>query len=166
MSLYFDFVINCDLRPDTPQEYIDAIRYLTSPKGTAPLPPKSHMVIRWGQGEEGLYDLWQRFFTGEHVAPFLAPDPEWDVISRFQKMHRTNNPATNEPIYHYCLQFVARSIHDDIAYPLHMNFFYWLPIIAVDGLIGYYKEKYSNKVNLLYAKNGLGFDQDDKPVYI
>jgi hypothetical protein len=160
MSWYVDVVINCDLRPDVPQEYIDAIRYLTSPKGTVPLPTKPHTIVH-SECEEA-YDFWE-FFEGDAEA-FLMHYPEHGRITNFYRTYLEISPYTG-PLYFYCLQYVGRLIVDDVWANALAKFFYWLPAIASDGLVGYHKSQYSNEVALLYAKNGRCVNQDGKPLF-
>jgi hypothetical protein len=155
MSSYIDVVINCDLRPDVPQEYIDAIRYLTSTKGTVPLPIKPDAVI---QSEFGT-DLWD-FVTKD--GPLLSPDPANGMISNF---YTITTFYQNKVVYTYRLQFMAHRVLDDVWADGLAEFFYWLPTIAMDGLIGYHKSHYSNEVHLLYAKADRCVDQHGNPLF-
>jgi hypothetical protein len=150
MSSYLDVVINCDLRPDIPQEYIDGIRYLTSPIGTMPLPIKPEAVMRSEFGS----DLWD-FITAE--GPLLSPDPEIGLIVNFYSM---TSFYRNKEIHQYRLQFMAHQLLNEMWADGLAEFFYWVPTIAVDGFIGYHKGTESNKVHLLYAKNGRCVDQN------
>jgi hypothetical protein len=155
MGYYLDVVINCGLRPDIPQEYIDALRYLTSPEGTVQLPIKPETVI---ESEFGT-DLWD-YFTQD--GPLLSPDPENGTITNFYSMtsfYREN------VVLQYHLQFTAHHVHDDTWANGLAEFFYWLPTIAVDGFIGYHKGTESNEVHLLYAKAGRCVDQNGNPLF-
>jgi hypothetical protein len=114
MSLYFDFVICCDLREDAPEEVVDALRYLTDP--TFELKQKSPLIFTWVGRDDGTLqkeNLWD--MSGDNR--FLASDPEHEVISSFQRKLRTIIPLeNNREVYNWSLQYCGRNLHDDYAY--------------------------------------------------
>src|SRR5262245_7239522 len=119
MSAYVDLVISCDLKEDTPETYINAIRCLTDRNYELGEKPE---LIYPGQG-----NIWDAF-SDYH---FLAPDFEHEIISSFQKKLRLILPAENHrEVYHYSLQFSGRFIHDDYWAAHHIPFLYWLGTIA------------------------------------
>jgi len=155
MTSHIDVVINCDLRTDIPQEYIDAIRYLTSAQGTVPLPIKPDAVI---QSEVGS-DLWD--FVKED-GPLLSPAPDIGLITNFYSLTTFYG---DEAVHQYRLQLAAHRVHTDIWANGLALFFYWLPTIAVDDFIGYHKGTESSEVHLLYARQGRCVDQNGNPLF-
>ncbi len=155
MSDYFDVVICCDLREDTPEEAIDAIRCLTNcnyqPKEKPDLVDKDY----------GYGNIWDGFYDHH----FLAPDPERENISSFQRMWRTAMPAeNNRDVYRYCLQYSGRNIHDDFWREHHIPFVYWLASYVFEDFIGYMKYSEGGAIHLMHVKNGkLGGEYFNSP---
>ncbi len=129
MSLYFDMVINCDLREDTPDDVIEIIRSLTQTGYRLGFTPQMDVP---GKG-----NVWFQF-DDYH---FLAPLPEQDVISNFRRVHRlTILDEGNREVYQFRLQYCASWIHDDFWAHHHIPFVYWLAQYSCEGFIGYYIE--------------------------
>jgi hypothetical protein len=147
MSLYYDMVINCYLREDTPEEFIKAISFLTDPASELTASPK--FVITEPDGKEHNF--------GNLVSPnnhFLAPNPEYQIISQFRKIHYSTRH--NHEVYLWLLQYTGRWLHDDSFYEEELPFIYWLAFMSVDGLVGYWKETdhQKAKVHLIFAEGG------------
>ena len=125
MSLYFDLVINCDLREDTPPDAIEAIKCLTS--RDLQLDKKPTLIAP----EVG--NIWDYFYD-EH---FLAPDTANNIISNFQRRWITSIPEENHrKVYRYRLQFSGVRLHDDYFYPHYKPFTYWLATIFKREIYG------------------------------
>lgn len=143
MSNYFDVVITCDLREDTPEEVINIIRYLTDKNYELSEIPNivvEHDIGTW----EGIFD--------RH---FLAPDPERETISNFQKMWRTSIPAeNNRKVYRYMLQYSGRNIHDDFWAEYHVPFVYWLARHVYEDVMGYMKYTRDGKPGFIFIEDG------------
>jgi hypothetical protein len=144
MSLYFDLVINCDLREDTPEDYIQAIRYWTDPNFALDVKPK----IAFYKED----NLWDREFWHER---FLAPDPEHEITVNFRRKLRYMIPMeNNREVYRYVFQYVARWLHDDGFYEEHLTFVAWLATISQNGFMGYYCETDPlGRIRLIYSHN-------------
>jgi hypothetical protein len=150
MSLHFDMVINCDLREDTPEEIIEAIRYLTQKDYT--LQSKPALIY----SDHG--NIWDSFYD-KH---FLAPDPDHDIISNFRRVHRLTIPLeNNREVYRYRLQYCGSWLHDDFFAAHHMPFIYWLASIAYENYIGYYCETHNTGLGIQHfkVKDGKLLDQ-------
>ena len=87
--------------------------------------------------------------------PFLAPVPDEEIISLFQKHYWYTRPSIEGggDVYHYTLKFLARDILDDGFYDCYLLFLDWLASYIEDGFIGYYKEYYDEQPTLLYVKD-------------
>ncbi|MEZ4670303.1 MAG: hypothetical protein R3E39_20545 [Anaerolineae bacterium] len=144
MSLHFDIVIVCDLREDTPSDCLELLAWLTDANSSSEARPRFHCF------DENYMELADAF---DH--PFLAPLPNEEVISVFQRRYRYTMPTKTggKDVYRYCLQFSARGILDDYFYECHLLFTYWLASVSEDGFIGYYKEELDNDPILLYVKD-------------
>lgn len=143
MSQFFDLMLFCDLREDTPEDIIEAMRCLTT--HNYPIPSNPQLIL------PDLTNAWDYFSGNYH---FLAPDPRWEIISNFRRMHRSTIPLENNREVHcYSLSYLGRNIHDDYFYQRHVPFVAWLGSVAVDGCIGYWEGSYSPSPRLLYAKN-------------
>lgn len=147
MSLHFDMVINCDLREDTSEEFIEAIRCLTQKDYTLQIKPNLFCSdYGWG-------NIWNSFYDNH----FLAPDPEHDIISNFRRVHRLTIPLeNNREVHRYRLQYCGSWIHDDYFYQCHIPFVYWLASIAYENYIGYYHETHNIGLGIhhLFIKDG------------
>lgn len=156
MSLYFDLVINCDLREDVPADVIEGLRCLTS-KDYEPKTKPQLIYRKWG-----FDNLWDDLYD-KH---FLAPDPEHEVVSNFQRKHRLTIPLEgNREVHRYCLQYCGRNLHDDGFYELHLPFVAWLASVAYEDYIGYYKEtENSGLLHQFNVKNGeiVGWSSKDQ----
>jgi hypothetical protein len=144
MSLYFDLVINCDLREDTPDDYIQSIRYWTDPNFVLDIKP----VIP-------LYKIENLWNSASWHDRFLAPYPEYDVTVNFRRKLRHIVPLeNNREVYRYVFQYAARWLHDDGFYEDHLTFVTWLATISLDGFMGYYCETDPlGRITLLYSEN-------------
>lgn len=143
MSARFDVVIMCDLREDTPEEVIDAIRCLTSSDYELEETPK--LLI-------GDFNIWE-MFDDYH---FLSPVLQNETISSFQRLLQEINTSANRQVYRWSFQFCGRQILDDIYLSHHLPFIYWLASIVYeerDGFFGYVKESYG-ELHTLVVKNG------------
>lgn len=149
MSLYYDLVINCDLKEDAPEDAIEAIKYLSQPNYHLSKTPR--LIYSDGRYPEQSGDMWEMF--GQER--FLAPEPEQNVISNFQRVYRTTIPAeNNREVYRYRLQYCGNLLHDDSFYELHLPFVYWLATVAYENTLGYYMESEGGPVRLLRVENG------------
>ncbi len=154
MSLYFDLVLNCYLREDTPEETINAIRCLTSSKYELETPPK--LLIKD-------FDIWDMFYEYH----FLAPMPEFETISSFRQSERYVLLAPFHTRRLWCLQFSGRQILDDLYNTHHWPFVNWLASVAYEeenqGFIGYMKETYEAPF-LMYVRDGELITENCTPV--
>ncbi len=147
MSLHFDMVINCDLREDTPEDIIEAIRCLTQ-KDYAPLPNPNLILTDYNHR-----NAWNSFYDYH----FLAPEPQHDIISNFRRVHRLTIPLeNNREVHRYRLQFCGSWLHDDFFYSHHMPFVYWLASIVYEDYIGYFCETHNEGLGIhhLTVKDG------------
>ena len=132
MSLYFDMVINCEIREDTSEELIDAIRHLTD---------RSHILSTTpNMLYEGHGNIWEVFSDYN----FLAPKSDHYVISNFKRIDGLSVPTQTEPeirqVVRHRLQYCGSWLHDDYFYENHLPFVHWLAGVAHRDYIGYYKE--------------------------
>lgn len=141
MSLFFDLVINCDLREDISDEAIEAIRCLTSMEYALPTNPL--LLIpgeTYGTWPSENYNIWDGF-SDYH---FLVPDPQREIMCNFQRNHRTTIPTENDrEVHRYSLQYIGRWLHDDGFYAHHLPFVYWLASVSYDNYLGYYMETHN-----------------------
>jgi len=145
MSSYFDMVINCDLREDTPAEAIEAIKCLIS--HDTEMKNVSNLLYR------GLGDICKSFYNTN----FLAPDPDNGIISNFYRRFIYTIPQeNNRKVYRYRLQYCGIGIHDDHWAHCHMPFAGWLASVSNDKYMGYYKltDEIGWKVQHLLTENG------------
>ena len=116
MSLHFDLVINCDLREDTPEDAIEAIKYLTQPDYTLKQEPQLTFT---DPNFPYVGTVWSS-------KRFLLSDPDHDIISNFRRVHRLTIPTeNNREVHRYRLQYCGSWLHDDYFYQYHLPFDYW-----------------------------------------
>ncbi|NDJ74660.1 MAG: hypothetical protein GYB65_00255 [Chloroflexi bacterium] len=146
--MYFDLVINCDLREDTPAEAIEAVRCLTCRDCAVPANPQ---LVNPYDPDHNVWEL----FADVH---FLASLPGQEVVSNFQR--RTRMPLeeeNNREGQRYVLQYAGRMIHDDFFYQHHLPFLYWLASVSHDSHLGYYKvsqDREGNSFHLFVVTDG------------
>ncbi|MBI1255882.1 MAG: hypothetical protein GC204_00280 [Chloroflexi bacterium] len=140
MSVFFDLVIMCDLREDTPEACIRLIQWLADPASDPATRPPFDCSHAYDPGLNALFNY-----------PFLAQQADEEVASRFQNRFRHNTEAGE--VYRYRLQFSQRNIMDDDFDQALMPFVDWLTGIAEDGFIGYYRNEDSLRPTLLYVKD-------------
>ena len=141
MSLYFDLVINCDLKEDTPASVIEAVKSLTDTRYEPPKDPQ--LSLPWDDNG------WNHFWNMHFLAPWQD-----DVVS-FKRQLRAYLPReNNRPVYRYSLKYMGRNLKDDLFFTHHYIFFYWLAIVSYQNFFGYYQEtadRAGKQVKLLYA---------------
>lgn len=129
MSLYFDLVIQCDLREDTPQDAIEAIHCFMTKGYELKTEPQ---LLYPNHG-----NVWQDI----HYKHFLVHDPQNYVLSQFQHQLRTIIPLeNNREIYRWHLQYMGHFLHDDYFAQAHMPFIHWLATASYENYFGYYLE--------------------------
>lgn len=151
MSLYFDMVINCDLREDVPEDAVEAIKYLTQPDYSLAKKPQ---LIYTDPKYPGVGNMWDTF-GGRR---FLVPDSDHDIISNFRRVHRLTIPTeNNREVHRYRLQYCGSCLHDDYFYECHLPFVYWLATVAYENYIGYYMETHGTGLGVqhLHVEHGL-----------
>ncbi|GEM_PF-5828515 len=130
MSLYFDLVINCDLKADTPDDAIDAIACLISYEiSEKDLSPEPQLLIDGN-------NIWNMIDDYE----LLAPEPKLNIISNFQPREFSIGDDPHPKFTQYRLQYCAANIKDDIFHPNYLLFIHWLVTVSNDRYLGYYKE--------------------------
>ena len=148
MSMYFDGAIACDLKPDTPQQVLDVLQYMTRKEDYAFDSVPSHSF----------------FTTNEEWRDFLQIDQEWTcapglVGSDFRKTFRyTKN---SEDVYRWTLSF-RRTMHDDYEFPdFWWEFLFWIaPYSESTGFVGYYREEFELNPTLIYFQSGKVFTSE------
>jgi hypothetical protein len=151
MSLSFDLVINCDLREDTPEDAIEAIKYLTQPDYTLKQEPQLTITDPKYPDVGNMWDT----FGSRH---FLVPDPDHNIICNFRRVHRLTIPLeNNREVYRYRLQYCGSLFLDDYFFQFHLPFVYWLATVAYENYIGYYMETHGGGLGVqhLRVENGL-----------
>lgn len=124
MSSYFDLVITCDLREDTPEEAIEGLKCLTN---------SNYMLTTHPQLiHPQLGNIWD-MFSNKH---FLAPNPGHEILSQFGRRNRPNS----RQLYRYSLQYSGRNLHDDFFGEHHQIFILWLEIFCYEQYFGYLME--------------------------
>jgi hypothetical protein len=135
MSLYFDLVINCDLREDTPEDAIEAIRCFMTKGYEIKINPQ---LLYPNHG-----NVWEQI----HYKHFLASDPQQGIMSNFRhRLRRIIPTENNREVYRYHLQYMGHFLHDDYFHHAHMPFIYWLATVSYHDYFGYYAESGHDKV--------------------
>lgn len=129
MSLYFDLVINCDLKENASADAVTAIQYFTQPDYPLKHTPQLTYAT---QTQPHTGNLWDVFGSRR----FLVPDPAQNVISNFQRSYRIGTLTG----YRYRLQYCGNALHGDTFYQYHLPFVHWLATIAYENYLGYYTE--------------------------
>jgi len=136
MSLHFDFAIACDLKPDTPQQILDTLSYMTRVEEYAFSSPPSHPFF------EG--DSWRDILLAKSEQTYLPGD----LISSFRKAYRYE--IGNEKHYRYNICFRC-FLTDDAFYGTWLLLAEWLLLHSeTDGYVGYYREEFSFHPTLIY----------------
>jgi len=130
MSLYFDLVINCDLKEDTPSDVIEAIKCLTSFEiSETDLKQKPRLLLKG-------YNLWDLIDDYN----LLAPQPEHNIITNFQPRKFGVDTDSNRQSTRYRLQYCASNLKDDTFHQNYIGFLHWLATVSNDNYFGFYKE--------------------------
>lgn len=154
MSISFDLVINCDIREDVPDDVIAGLKCLTT-KGYELKVHPQFMHPNMG-------NVWE-MIPDKH---FLAPDPEREIMSQFQRKYRTSIPKENHrEVYRYSLQYIARHIHDDVYGDNHRPFLFWLETVVHDKCFGYIKSEFSEPELLIADPNAPHLRVDENSKY-
>jgi len=139
MSLHFDFAIACDLKPDTPQQILDTLSYMTRAEEYAFSSPPNHPFF------EG--DSWRDILRAKSEQTYLPGD----LIGSFRKAHRYE--VGSEKLHWYTICFRCYLI-DDVFYEMWWLLAEWLLLHSeTEGYVGYYREEYSSHPTLIYFKD-------------
>ncbi len=143
MSLHFDLAIACDLKPDTPQQVINTLQYMTRTEDYDFHDPPAH-----------------EFFT--------RPGPDWRLIlqiphgtmpygfpgvagSSFRRVYHHTQFGVD--VYRHTLSF-RREMLDDSFYDW-WPFAEWLALYSESsGCVGYYRATYDWQPTLIYFRDG------------
>ena len=140
MSLHFDFAIACDLKPDTPQQVIKTLAYMTRTEDYPFDSPPDHP-----------------FFEGDEWRETLRTEPDGtycpgDLGRSFRRAYRYDRLGVHH--YRYTLSFRCY-MKDDEFYDMAWPLIDWLAQHSeTEGYVGYIRETLDWQPTLLYFKHG------------
>ncbi|MCC7448657.1 MAG: hypothetical protein IT324_14650 [Anaerolineae bacterium] len=144
MSLYFEGMLFCDLKPDIPQQVIDTLHYMTRIEDSTFDSSPSH-----------------NFFNNPDWRDFLQVQSDYGFVagyvgSQFRYAYRYT--LHSEDVFRYTLSF-RRPLHDDVEFfEQWWDFISWLALYSeTEGYVGYYREKHEAYATLIYFKDGRVF---------
>jgi hypothetical protein len=141
MSLYFEGFFTCSLKPDTPDDVIQVLHYMT----------RSQEAVFDGRVPD------HRFFSTDHWRQFLHDIPDYGFISGLKGVVLQKETQFVDRAYVdvYALSF-RRGMHDDVEfYVLWWDFLFWIaPYSVRDSFVGYYREQYALHPVLIYFLGG------------
>jgi hypothetical protein len=146
MSQHFELMLACDLRDDTPENVLQAIRYMTSNSKVPFEDRPSHPFDK--HTTEGFED-WRS----------LLAEPEGDlpgwVGSYFQLAKRYDEPFER---YTFGCRLL---VHDDVLFGLgFIDFIPWLAQYSkTQGFVGYWREELDERPLALVFKDGLAYSE-------
>lgn len=142
MSLYFDGFFACKLKPDTPQQVIAALQYMTRRSDHTFTDLPDHRFF----GIEGWEDFLQIAASDFRCSPGLTG-------SELHKVVETTGLGTS--VEYYTISF-RRTMHDDVEFYLLWNeFLEWIkPYCGTEGFVGFYREEFERDPVLLYVHGG------------
>ena len=143
MSLHFDFALACDLKPNTSQQIVDTLAYMTRSSDYRFDDPPKHPYF-----SDDPYDSWRTMLQITPKDTHLAGE----VGAILRRVHRYPYAATDQ--YRYTFSF-RRFMLDDEFYQVWWNFSQWLaPYSETQGFVGYYREELALQPTLLYFRSG------------
>jgi hypothetical protein len=152
MSLYFDGFLAFDLKPDTPQQIIDTLFYMTRTDDYEFMDIPHHRLFTSDPD-------WRDFLRAGEGDYEMAPGI---TSSGLKKIIEGYGDGTIFKEY-YTLSF-RRTMHDDVEfYVLWWDFLDWIaPYSSTNGFVGYYRETFDLYPTLIYFKNGTIFSYEIK----
>lgn len=137
MSVYFDFALACDLKPDTPQQVLDTLSFMTRTEDYAFDTPPAGALF----GGETWRDMLRgstTYFAGEAGA-------------MFRKALRYVHGGAE--VFRYTLSFRSDVLDDDMGE--YGALIEWLATYSdSEGFVGYFRAKYADHPTLLYFRHG------------
>ncbi len=140
MSLHFDFALACYIKPDTPQQVLDTLQYMTRTEDYNFDQPPRHPFFQdeyWRNMLKALMD--STCFPGQFGGTF-------------RRVHRYTQ--ANVEAYRYMLSFRCYMLEDEF----HENwwpFAQWIaPYSESTGCVGYYREEFDWQPTLIYFRDG------------
>jgi hypothetical protein len=141
MSLHFEFTLTLDLKPETPQQVIDTLAYMTRSEEYEFSDPPSHP---WFESD----DEWRETLQADPEATHL-PGNQWTV---FRQAYRYTQHGVDQ--YRWTLSF-RREMLDDEFYEDWWQLADWLARWSeTQGFVGYYREEFNRSPTLIYFLDG------------
>ena len=143
MGSYFNCTINCEFPANLRMEYVELLRYITT--------PEYQLEVTLDVGDEFIDSIPNIVERGFH----LRPHPSSGLsISRFVAFR-----GSDQHIYSYTLQYIDYSIGDDVFANFHVPLLIWIAKHCVPGLIGYFSSTmqalaHEFPLSLLQARDG------------
>jgi hypothetical protein len=128
--MYFDGFFACKLKPETPQQVIDVLHYMTRQQDYEFKEVPAHRFFEVEEWE----DFLQIGNSDYRCAPGL-------VGSELRKEHMEY--VSGKRVEYYTISF-RRTMHDDVEFFEHWwNFLDWIaPYSDATGFVGYYREMF------------------------
>lgn len=145
MTVYYEFGLACDLKPDTPQQVLDTLAYMTGHSGEGRNDLPSHYFFQYCDWRHLLQPNRGRF-------PGAAG-------SALQRAYRYSLAPIQggAPVFRYTLSCHVELADDQIANDFDF-FLHWLaPYSETAGCVGYYREfgiAFVGPPRLLYFQDG------------
>lgn len=153
MSLHFELFLAMDLKPDTPQNILNILEYMTHSEDTefkASLPSDFLNEV----------DDWLYILRKEEAR---IPG---ELGSVFRRAYRYTQ--SGQDVYRYTLGFRVFLL-DDYFYEVYESFLKWLAQYSeTTGFVGYWREEADLHPILIYFKNGKVYfsEKNDRPLEI
>ena len=143
MSLYFDGMIFCDLKPEIPEQVINTLQYMTRSHDYSFDNPPEHEFFE--------VDAWRSWLQ-------IQPNHTCGAGMVFSNFHKTKRYGPNNTkVDYYTLSF-RRCMHDDVEYYiLWWAFLYWIAPHCESGFVGFCRETFTLHPTLVYFRNGKVF---------
>lgn len=144
MSQTFDLSLACDIKPDTPQQVLDTLRYMIRKEDYKFDDPPNHPFFR-------IHNYWKSWFT---YSISLFPG-EYGAVLRNAPVY-AGHPDENGNWPMTRITFSVRvGVHDDVFYDTTYFFLDWLAEHSeTQGFVGYYQGNYADHPTLIYFKDG------------
>lgn len=140
MSLHFDFALACYLKPDTPQEVLDTLQYMTRSEDYEFGDPPDHPFFK---GEYWSNMLQIRTGTAHFPGEFG---------SIFRRTYRYTQADAD--VYRYTLSFRCHMLEEEF-HEKWWAFAQWIaPYSETVGCVGYYREEFDWQPTLIYFRDG------------
>lgn len=158
MSFWYDFSLACNLKPDTPQQVIDTLAYMTRTAAYVFDDPPDHPYF---QSEN-----WRTVLQGEGAPSSFAGDFRCffrsTIVTHFPEAYI----SSIRRYYHHTLN-IRRCMHDDeFAESAWWELVAWLALYSKTvGFVGYFCTESDSTPTLIYFRHGAAYCQkiEEKP---